>query len=147
MVMKRITAEPPTLREYFKKFKQYRALVYILAKRDLKAKYAQTALGLSWTFLQPLTGVLIFTVLFGTFMDMNTGNIPYMLFAFSGLINWYLFIYIFNNINFSLVTSQEIIRKIYFPKLILPVSKTLVALLEYSLSFLLLLIVMAFMHF
>lgn len=140
--MRRISAQPPTLIEYLKKVFLYRYLIVLFAKRDLKSKYAQTLLGLGWTFIQPLTGVIIFTVLFGGFIELDTGKIPYLFFAFSGVINWYLFVYIFNSASSSIYQSQEIIKKIYFPKLILPLSKILIALFEFLLSFLLLIIVM-----
>jgi len=120
----------------------YRALIYIFAVRDLKVQYAQTFLGILWSVLQPLTGLLIFTFFFAYVIKVDTGGIPYPLFAFSGMISWYFFSSVMAQSGTSLMQSQYLIRKIYFPKLVLPISKALTCFVEFGISFLLLLIMM-----
>lgn len=124
-----ISAEDPTLVEYLRKVWQYRGFVLTLAKRDLKIKYAQTALGLAWSFLQPVTAVLVFTLFFSVLLEIDTGY-PYALFVLSGVLSWNLFNYIFSHGSTSLMNNQNLTRKLSFPKLILPLSKVLVGLVE-----------------
>lgn len=113
------TSLPAYLAEVWK----YRHLVLTFAKRDLKVKYAQTTLGIAWAMLQPLTGLLIFTLFFDKVLQVDTAGVPYPLFALTGMSSWYYFTYIFGSAGTSLLDSQSIIKKVYFPKLILPLSK------------------------
>jgi lipopolysaccharide transport system permease protein len=137
--MKRIiTNKPDTLVEYLNKIWQYRSLIMVFAKRDLKVKYAQTWLGLGWTIVQPLTGLLIFTFFFGYILNWQADGLPYSLYVLSGLLGWNYFTYIVFQGMSSMQESGNIIKKIYFPKALLPLSKVLVALVELSVSFLLL---------
>ncbi|MBI1286622.1 MAG: ABC transporter permease [Flavobacteriales bacterium] len=137
-----ITAEAPSFSEYFRNIWKYRGLIVTLAKRDLKIKYAQTALGIAWSFLQPLTAVIVFSLFFGLLLDVNVGY-PYALFVFGGVLCWNLFIYIFSHGSTSLMNNQDLIRKLSFPKLILPASKVLVAFVEVGLTLLLIIPMMA----
>jgi lipopolysaccharide transport system permease protein len=133
-----ITSEPDTIAEYLSKIWQYRSLIVVFAKRDLKVKYAQTWLGLGWTILQPLTALLIFTFFFGYILDWKADGLPYSLYVLSGLLGWNYFTYIvFQGMN-SVQEAGAVIKKIYFPKAVLPLSKVLVALTELSITFLLL---------
>lgn len=136
-----ITSEPDSLSTYLKKIWQNRSLVLTLAKRDLKIKYAQTALGLSWTILQPLTAVVVFTLFFSGLLDLETPY-PYILFVLSGVLLWGLFNYIFSHGSASLTSNSELIKKMSFPKIILPISKVLLALVEFAITFALLLFLM-----
>lgn len=120
-------------------------MAYSLAIRDIKVQYAQTALGFLWSVIQPLTSLLIWTFFFDKLIDVDTGAIPYPLFAFTGMIGWYFFSHIFNHAGTSLVNSQDLIRKIYFPRIILPLSKVLVGMVEFSISLTLLFIMMLIM--
>ena len=124
-----ISAEPDTLDVYLKKVWQHRALILTLAKRDLKVKYAQTVLGLAWTFIQPLVAVITYTLFFAYIMNFET-EYPYILFVLSGILLWGLFNYIFAQGSTSVLSNQDLIQKLYFPKLILPLSKILVGLTE-----------------
>lgn len=136
--VKIISSNADSLVEYCKKLWQYRALIAVFARRDLKVKYSQTILGLGWTIVQPLTGLLIFTFFFGYIMGWKADGLPYSLYVLSGLLGWNFFTYIvFQGIN-SVQESGHIIKKIYFPKAVLPLSKVLVALVELSVSFVLL---------
>jgi len=120
----------------------YRSMLFNLAYRDLKVQYSQTFLGLLWSVIQPLTGLAIFTVFFDRLLEVDTGGIAYPLFAFSGMTAWYFFTYIVNHTGTSLVNAQHLIKKVYFPRLIVPFSKVLVGAVEFTISLALLLIMM-----
>ncbi len=117
--------------KYLRKVYGFRGLIVSLARRDLRLKYAQTFLGILWILLQPLTGLVIFSVLFGVLLKIDTGAVPYPLFAFSGIMGWTLFASVLNQSGNSLVSSQDLMHHISFPRLILPVSKMLISLVEF----------------
>jgi lipopolysaccharide transport system permease protein len=133
-----ITTAQPGLGAYFKRVGSFRSLVLTLALRDLKVKYTQTFLGIIWVVVQPLTGLLIFSFFFDKLIKVNTGGIPYPLFAFSGLLSWTFFSAIISNAGTSLLESQDLIRKISFPTLVLPLAKVLVDLVDLAIGILLL---------
>lgn len=114
-----------------------------MARRDLKIRYSQTFLGFLWAVIQPLTGLVIFTVFFERLIKIQTPGTPYTLFAFSGMVSWFFFSHIVHNAGISLVESQDLIRKVYFPRILLLFAKTLVGLVELGISLLLLLALMA----
>lgn len=138
-----ITSEPDSLKQYLQKIWMHRSLILTLAKRDLKIKYAQTTLGLSWTILQPLTAVVVFTVFFSVLLDLETPY-PYILFVLSGVLLWGLFNYIFSHGSASLTSNSDLIKKMSFPKIILPISKVLLGLVEFGITLALLLVMMVF---
>jgi len=135
--IKIITSRPDTFFEYLKKIWQHRFLIIVFARRDLKVKYAQTLLGLGWTILQPLTALVIFTFFFGYVLHWKGEGLPYSLYVLSGLLGWNFFSYIVFQGTASIQESSPIIKKIYFPKAILPLSKVLVSIVELMISFLL----------
>ena len=141
------TNKPDSIIEYFKKVYQHRSLIWIFAMRDLKVKYSQTILGISWSLVQPLTALLIFTFLFGYVLKWSAGELPYALYVISGLLGWNFFSYLIYTGASSIQDSSAVIRKVYFPKSILPLSKTVVALIELGLSFLLLIPLMIYFGF
>ncbi len=108
----------------------YRELFYFFTWRDIKVKYKQTVLGFAWTILQPLLMMLLFTLFFSRAMNTVTGEIPYPVFVLSGLLPWMLFSSGLSNAGNSMVANSSMIKKIYFPRLILPVSAVLVALFD-----------------
>jgi len=128
-----ITAENDTLTEYFGKLWHHRSFIVVLAKRDLKVKYAQTLLGVAWTVVQPLVAMVVFTLFFSLLLDVKT-EYPYVLFVLSGVVSWNLFSYIFSHASQSLMNNQDLIKKVSFPKLVLPISKVLVAFVELGIS-------------
>lgn len=138
-----ITSEPDTLKEYLGKIWQNRSLILTLAKRDLKIKYAQTTLGLAWTILQPLTAVVVFTIFFSMILNLETPY-PYILFVLSGVLLWNLFNYIFSQGSSSLTQNNDLVKKMAFPKIILPISKVLLAMVEFGITLLLLIVLMFF---
>jgi lipopolysaccharide transport system permease protein len=133
-----MTSEPDNFREYFHKIWRYRSLIWVFAMRDLKVKYAQTLIGVGWTIVQPLTALTIFTFFFGYILNMKSGNLPFTLYVLSGLLGWNFFSYIVSAGSMSVQESSQIIKKIYFPKSILPFSKVVVALVELLLTLFLL---------
>lgn len=114
---------------------QYRELFYFFTWRDIKVKYKQTALGFAWAVLQPLLMMVIFTVIFSkVFTDPELKNIPYPVFAFSGLMLWNVFSSGLTSAGNSMVSNSNIIKKIYFPRLIIPVSSVLVSLFDFLMA-------------
>lgn len=135
------SSKPDSIIDYLSKIYQNRLLIFIFAKRDLKIKFAQTALGLAWTIIQPLTAVLVFTVFFSYLINFKT-EYPYILFVLSGVVIWGVFNYVFSQSSTSLTQNQDLIKKMNFPKIILPLSKIVLALVEFSITFFFLLILL-----
>lgn len=127
---------------YLRSVYEYRQLVFSFAKRDLKARFVQTKLGVLWMIIQPLIALAIFTIFFDQLIELETGDVPYVAFAFSGMTIWYFFTNMVNSAGTALINSQDLIRKVYFPKILLPISKVLVATIEFFVSFSLLIIIM-----
>ena len=98
----------------------YRELLFFLTWRDVKVRYKQTSLGAAWAILQPLLTMLTFTLLFGKLAGIQSGDIPYPLFSYAGLLIWTFFANAITNSGNSLVSSANLITKVYFPRLIIP---------------------------
>ncbi|MFO0773246.1 MAG: ABC transporter permease [Nitrospiraceae bacterium] len=116
----------------------YRELVYFLAWRDLKARYAQTSLGVAWALLQPLAMMIMFTFVFGRLANLPSDGIPYPIFAYAALVPWSFFAKSLDRGGFSVVAESNLVSKVYFPRLIVPISVTLGGLLDFAISFALL---------
>src|SRR4051812_8896194 len=101
---------------------RYRELLYFLVWRDLKVRYRQTFIGAAWAVLQPLVAMVVFTVIFGGLVGVSSDGIPYPLFAFAALVPWTFFATGVAQASISLVDSQNLLRKVYFPRLIIPMS-------------------------
>ncbi len=117
---------------------RYKELFYFFTWRDIKVKYKQSLLGFAWAVLQPLLLMLIFTVFFGQFLGVadKVGNIPYSIFNFSGLMFWGIFGTGLSSAGNSMVNNAHIIKKIYFPRMIIPLSSILVAVFDFLMAFL-----------
>jgi lipopolysaccharide transport system permease protein len=122
----------------------YRELLYFLTWRDVKVRYKQTLLGAAWAILQPLLAMLVFTLLFGRLGGIQTGPIPYPLFAFGGLLIWTFFSNSVANSGNSLVGSSNLITKIYFPRMIIPTAAVAAGLVDFVLAFLIQIVLMAY---
>ena len=116
-----------------------RELVYFLIWRDIKVRYKQTVLGAGWALIQPLFTMLIFSLFFGRLAKVPSDNIPYPLFSFTALVPWTYFANALNQASNSLVSNSSLIKKVYFPRLAIPISKVLSALIDFGLAFVLLL--------
>lgn len=121
---------------------EYRELLFFLVWRDVKVRYKQTALGVLWVILQPLVSMAIFTVLFGVLLKVPSGDAPYPVFAFAGLLPWNYFSQSLTRASTSLVNSSHLITKIYFPRLVIPLSGVFSGLVDFAISFAVLLILM-----
>ena len=118
---------------------KYRELVYFLIWRDIKVRYKQAALGVAWAIIQPLLTMVIFSVVFGKFGKLPTDNsIPYPLFTFAALLPWQLFASALQRAGTSLVGSANLITKIYFPRLIIPISAVVGGIADFAISFVIL---------
>lgn len=119
---------------------QYRELLYFLTWRDVKVRYKQTFLGAAWAVLQPLLTMLVFTLLFGRLAGLSkqTGGIPYPIFAYSGLLTWTFFQNAVTNSSNSLVGSVNLITKIYFPRMIIPMAAVGSGLVDFAVAFVIL---------
>lgn len=106
----------------------------ILAGRDVKLRYKQTALGVTWVILQPLVAALIFSVMFGRFAKLPSDGSPYLLFVFSGVVVWNYFAAVLQRAGNSLITDQRLITKVYFPRLAIPLASTFSALIDLMVS-------------
>jgi len=122
----------------------YRELLYFLTWRDVKIRYKQTAIGVMWAVLQPVLTTAIFTVLFSTFARFDTGNIPYPLFALSGLMIW---LFVHNSISMassSFVNHSNLVTKVYFPRLVVPLAAAFAGVFDLVFSFVMLVILMVY---
>jgi lipopolysaccharide transport system permease protein len=108
----------------------YRDLLMILAGRDVKLRYKQTGLGITWVILQPLVAALIFTVMFGRFAKLPSDGHPYIVFVFSGVLVWNYFAQVLQRAGNSLITDARLITKVYFPRLAIPLASTFSALID-----------------
>lgn len=125
-----------------KELYHYKDLFYTLSWREFRVRYAQTFLGFAWAFLQPLATLFIFFFVFGKAIKVDTGNIPYPVFALTGLTAWTYFSFVVSNAGRSIINEGSMIKKIYFPRLVIPLSKALVGLIDFGISFLMLIIAM-----
>jgi lipopolysaccharide transport system permease protein len=118
---------------------EHRQLLYFLVWRDVKVRYKQTAIGVSWAVLQPLMMMMVFTVIFGRLAKIPSDGLPYPVFAYCALIPWNYFAVALNRCIASVVGDAHLVSKLYFPRLILPIVGTLSGLVDLSASFVLLL--------
>lgn len=123
-----------TERHYWKDLWRYRELFYFLAWRDLLVRYKQTAIGVAWAVLRPFLTMIVFTVVFGRLAKMPSDGVPYPILVFAGLLPWQFFSNAFTEASNSLVTNASMISKIYFPRIIVPTSAIVVALVDFLIS-------------
>lgn len=121
-----------TERTYWRDLWRYRELLAMLAWRDVKVRYSQTLLGAAWALVQPLASVAIFTFVFGRLAKMPAGNEPYFIVVMTGQMAWQLFANALGNTSGSLLGSAHLISKVYFPRLVVPLSTLFVALIDFA---------------
>jgi lipopolysaccharide transport system permease protein len=124
----------------------YRDLLVILIGRDIKLRYKQTALGIAWVVLQPLIAALIFAAIFGRLAKLPSDGMPYLLFVFCGLTAWNYFSQALQRAGNSLVSNAQLVSKIYFPRLLIPLAHTLAVLVDFVVMLLVLFVMMAIYH-
>src|SRR5467141_877432 len=132
-----VRIEPPRgwLELRLKEVWEYRELLYFFAMRDIKIRYKQTAIGVLWVVLQPLLTMLVFTLFFGRLAKLPSQGLPYPVFYFAALIPWTYFAYALQTTTNVVVDNQRLITKVYFPRLILPISTALSGLVDFSIGF------------
>jgi lipopolysaccharide transport system permease protein len=118
----------------FKELWHYRELLWILASRDLKVRYKQTVLGVAWAVIQPFATMVVFTII-GSLGTLSSDGVPRPLFYFCGLLPWLLFANSLNSAGNSLVGNQHLITKVYFPRLVIPLSAIATGLVDFAISF------------
>jgi lipopolysaccharide transport system permease protein len=140
----RIVIEPPkgwfslNLKEVW----AYRELLGLFARRDVSVRYKQSFVGIGWAVIQPIMTMLIFTIIFGRFAKLPSEGIPYPVFTYCALLPWNYFARSLGDSSDSLVASSNLITKVYFPRLILPLSKVVAGLIDFSIAFIVLILMM-----
>lgn len=122
---------------------RYRELLYFLIWRDVKVRYKQTVLGALWVVLQPLLLMTVFSVILGSYAKLPSDGVPYPIFTFSALLPWMLFANALSSASMSLVDSQHLITKTYFPRILLPLAASLVPVVDFAVSSLILIVLMS----
>jgi homopolymeric O-antigen transport system permease protein len=121
---------------------EYRELLYFLVWRDIKVRYKQTVLGAAWAILQPFLTMVVFSIFFGKLAKIPSDGMPYPVFTFCALLPWQLFANALTASGNSLVSNQGLITKVYFPRLVIPISAVLAGLVDFCISFVVLLVMM-----
>lgn len=113
---------------------EFRDLLLLLALRDVKLRYKQTALGIVWVILQPLLSSVVFAIVFGRVARLPSDGVPYLLFVYAGILPWNFFASSLQRAGNSLITDSRLISKVYFPRMIIPIASTLAVLLDFCVS-------------
>src|ERR1700760_721191 len=121
---------------------EYRELLYFLAWRDIKVRYKQTALGAAWAVIQPFFMMIVFSLFFGKLGGMKSDGLPYPVFVYFALLPWQLFSHALTESSNSLVGNQNLISKVYFPRLVVPISAVLGGLVDFVIAFGILIVLM-----
>ena len=127
-------ADASGMRAFVAELWHYRELFYFFAWRDIKIRYRQTLLGILWAVIQPVLTMVVFTILFGRFARMPSDGVPHPVFYFSALLPWIFFSATLTSASTSLIRNADLLTKIYFPRVILPVSATLAGLLDFAIG-------------
>ncbi|MCX6809787.1 MAG: ABC transporter permease [Candidatus Berkelbacteria bacterium] len=126
---------------------RFRELLYVFAWRDIKVRYKQTFVGVAWAIFQPFITMVIFTVIFGRLAKVPSEGAPYPIFVYSGLLFWNYFSGALTAASDCLVANESIVKKVYFPRLLLPVSTAVTPLIDFAFAFLILVGMMIYYHF
>jgi lipopolysaccharide transport system permease protein len=121
---------------------EYRELLYFLVWRDVKVRYKQTFLGASWAILQPFLTMIVFSIFFGKLGGIPSDGIPYPIFAYTALLPWQFFSNAISQSGNSLISNQELITKVYFPRLVIPISAVAAGIVDFCIAFIILLAMM-----
>ena len=118
---------------------QYRDLFLFLVWRDIKTRYAQSVLGVGWAVIQPVFSMIVFTIVFGNLAKVNSEGVPYAIFSYTALVPWTFFSTSLTSASGSLISSKNLITKVYFPRLVIPISPVIAKMIDFGISFLILL--------
>jgi len=131
-----------TERHYWKDLWNYRELFYFLAWRDILVRYKQTAIGIIWALLRPFLTMLVFTIIFSKLAKLPSGGAPYPIMVFAAILPWQFFATSFTGAGNSLISNANMISKVYFPRLVIPISSVIVCFFDFLISFAILLFLM-----
>jgi lipopolysaccharide transport system permease protein len=134
-------------RRYWQDLWRYRELFYFLAWRDILVRYKQTAIGIAWALLRPLLTMIVFTVVFGAIAKLPSNGVPYPILVFAGLLPWQFFSNALSECSNSLIGNSNLLSKVYFPRLIIPTSSVIVSFVDFLISGMILLGLMAWYNF
>src|ERR1700730_9556656 len=142
MVKEYLVIEPGrSEKHYWKDLWRYRELFYILSWRDIKVRYKQTVIGAAWSIIRPVLTTLIFTIIFSRVAGLqNPGTAPYALMVFAGMLPWQFFSNALSESSISLVGNSNLITKVYFPRMIIPASAVITSLVDFLISFLIMIV-------
>jgi lipopolysaccharide transport system permease protein len=134
--------------QYWQDVWRYRELFFILAWRDIAVRYKQTVIGVAWAILRPLLTMVVFTLIFGKLAKLpSEGGAPYALMVFAGMLPWYLFSSVLSEASSSIVANASLIGKVYFPRVVVPLATTVVALVDFLVSFVIFILLMVWYGF
>jgi lipopolysaccharide transport system permease protein len=133
--------------QYWQDLWRYRELLYFLAWRDILVRYKQTAIGLAWALLRPFLTMVVFTIVFGNLANLPSGGVPYPILVFAGMLPWQFFADTLSRCSNSLVGNANLISKVYFPRLIVPASAMVGSFIDFMVSGIILLGLMAWYNF
>lgn len=136
-----------TERNYWRDVLHYHQLFFFLAWKEFLIRYKQTVMGISWSVVRPLLTMFVFTFIFGSVANLPSNGVPYHILVYCGLLPWQLFAESFSQSSNSFVGNSGLISKVYFPRVIIPASSVIVALIDFGISFLVLAIIMVFYGF
>lgn len=134
-------------KNYWNDLWRFRELFIFMAWRDILVRYKQTAIGLSWSILRPVLTMIVFTVVFGRIAKLPSEGVPYPILVYSALLPWQFFSTSFSDASASLVGNSNMLTKLYFPRLIIPVSTIIVNLIDFFISFIILIVLMMWYNF
>lgn len=147
----RLSGQPPLVRRQaqpgwvainFPELWRYRELLFFQALRDVKVRYKQTVLGVAWAVLQPVLTMVVFSIFFGRLARVPSDGLPYPVFSFCALLPWQLFAYALTQSSSSLVENAQVLTKVYFPRLIIPLAAVLAGLVDFAIAFVVLIAMM-----
>ncbi|BAZ02162.1 ABC-2 type transporter [Tolypothrix tenuis PCC 7101] len=136
-----------TENQYWKDLWKYRELFYFLAWRDILVRYKQTVIGFAWALIRPFLTMVVFTIVFGNIAKLPSGGAPYPILVFSALLPWQFFSNALSECSNSLIANANLISKVYFPRLIVPTSSVIVSFVDFMISGMILLALMAWYNF
>jgi lipopolysaccharide transport system permease protein len=120
----------------------YRELLYFLTWRDIKVRYKQTVLGAAWAIIQPIMTMVVFTIFFGKLANMPSDGVPYPLFVYAALVPWTFFSFALTQSSASLVDNANLIKKVYFPRLLIPIGSVMSGVVDFAFAFIVLVLMM-----
>ena len=136
-----------TEKQYFHDLWRYRELFLFLAWRDILVRYKQTVFGVLWAVLRPFLTMVVFTVVFGKIAKMSSGGVPYPILVYAAMLPWQFFSSAFSEASNSLLGNSNLLTKVYFPRLIMPTSTVIVALVDFFIAFAIMIVLMIFYHY